>query len=418
MRENWCDNHFENNDVFKNNVRKYVEENGDQYLDTLRKICINATFSNGTVQDVITELFGRDDSYRYGIIWIILACLVGASILFGLIFTWFKQTTYINFMNRYKFSGYPIPVMILKKICCLEGPKLESVARKYLIYRLFAPILLDIFDMILDLLYLKKIYQESILVEPENVRLLLTIWMGFSIVKFVWLLLVTEKLSNMSDEKYFILINLSALSLVFVFEDSMMVVCQYYFYEKYSYAGLSLDVGVVLVLGNAIWMGLLYPWKLFNLSTRLIKLLINNFDDYKWFLLSPFYVLIFVLFHTSRLYGSQYQLFNETERYHPGDVSEEGLYKGGVNPACVDIDANGQLIKNLFSTECLQGVDYAIVAFFGIASVLSLTIMFNFGIQLIANSQAKKKERHDEGHELMHEDFEGVEKTFLSFLFN
>ena len=151
----------------------------------------------------------------------------------------------------------------------LEGPKLNGVVRKYYILCLFTPILVDIIDMNLDLLYLKRIYQESILVEPENVRLLLTIWMVFSIIKFVWLLLVTEKLTNMSDENYFILFNLSALSIVFVFEDSVMVVCQYYFYEKYSYAGLSLEVGVVLVLVNAILKSLVYLWKLVDLSTRL-----------------------------------------------------------------------------------------------------------------------------------------------------
>ena len=48
MKENWCDNFFENKTVFTSYVRKYVEEKGDQKVDTLREICVNATFPNRT----------------------------------------------------------------------------------------------------------------------------------------------------------------------------------------------------------------------------------------------------------------------------------------------------------------------------------------------------------------------------------
>lgn len=49
------------------------------------------------------------------------------------------------------------------------------------------------------------------------------------------------------------------------------------------------------------------------------------------------YVPIFVLFHCSRLYGSLYQLFNETKRYHQGNAAEDRLYYGGLDPACLDL---------------------------------------------------------------------------------
>ena len=93
----------------------------------------------------------------------------------------------------------------------------------------------------------------------------------------------------------------------------------------------------------------------------------------------PFYVLIFVLFHGCRLYGSLYQLFHKTERYHSGSFAEERLYFGGLDPACVDLDESGRLIKNGYSKECLREVDYAIFTFFGIAWVLSVIIFLYFG---------------------------------------
>ena len=84
------------------------------------------------------------------------------------------------------------------------------------------------------------------------------------------------------------------------------------------------------------------------------------------------YVFTFVLFHCSRLYGSLYQLFHKTERRHSGNLTEEGIYFGGLNPACIDIDESGRLIKTAYSNECVRGVDYAIWTFFGMAWILSL----------------------------------------------
>ena len=58
MRENWCDNYFENITIFTSYVREYVEERGDQTLDTLREICAKAKFLNGTerVTNFCTEI--------------------------------------------------------------------------------------------------------------------------------------------------------------------------------------------------------------------------------------------------------------------------------------------------------------------------------------------------------------------------
>ena len=85
------------------------------------------------------------------------------------------------------------------------------------------------------------------------------------------------------------------------------------------------------------------------------------------FLISIRYDYIFVLFHWSRLLGSLYQLFNTTKRYHPGSAAEDLLYYGGLNPACIDLDKTGRLIKNAYARECVREIDYAIWAFYGLA---------------------------------------------------
>ena len=97
------------------------------------------------------------------------------------------------------------------------------------------------------------------------------------------------------------------------------------------------------------------------------------------------HVFIFVSFHGCRLYGSLYQLFHETERYHSGNLTEEGLYLGGLNPACIDIDEFGRLIKTAYSKECVREVDYAIWTFFGLAWVFSIPI-FALSWLFLANS--------------------------------
>ena len=59
------------------------------------------------------------------------------------------------------------------------------------------------------------------------------------------------------------------LSLVFIFEDSMMVYFQYFFYDKYSYSGLSLqDWSIRVIIANAIWKSGLYLWKLLTLGYK------------------------------------------------------------------------------------------------------------------------------------------------------
>ena len=90
----------------------------------------------------------------------------------------------------------------------------------------------------------------------------------------------------------------------------------------------------------------------------------------------------FFLFHGCRLYGSLYQLFHETKRYHPGNAKEDRLYYGGLDPACVVLDDTGRLIKSAYSKECLRGVDYAILTFFGIAWLLSVPLFFILGMIL------------------------------------
>ena len=83
-------------------------------------------------------------------------------------------------------------------------------------------------------------------------------------------------------------------------------------------------------------------------------------SQFKWFyvyFMFPFYVLIFVLFHGCRLYGSLYQLFHETERYHSGTFVEERLYLGGLDPACVDLDKSGRLIKmRILRNVCVRSI--------------------------------------------------------------
>lgn len=98
--------------------------------------------------------------------------------------------------------------------------------------------------------------------------------------------------------------------------------------------------------------------------------------------LFPLYIPIFVLFHCSRLYGSLYQLFNETKRYHQSNAAEDRLYYGALDPACVVLDDTGRLIKSAYSKECLRGVDYAILTFFGIAWLLSVPLFFILGMIL------------------------------------
>lgn len=137
-----------------------------------------------------------------------------------------------------------------------------------------------------------------------------------------------------------------------------------------------------MIMNNFNWFQVVNKLWLKFFRIRFIRMEIKFDNQKKWLFLLPSYVFIFVLFHGCRLYGTLYQLFHETKRYHPGNDAEERLYLGGLDPACVDQDDNGRLIKNAYSKKCLREVDYAIWTLFGIAWVLSVPIFLFFGMTL------------------------------------
>lgn len=148
------------------------------------------------------------------------------------------------------------------------------LTRNYFLFLLFLPVLLDVIDMTLDLFYLNGIFEESILVDPDYVKPCLTLWMILSILKFIMLISTMEtfftKATLYDFEKVFVYHQLFELNLVFILEDSIMVYFQYFFYDKYSYSGFSLQKwSIRVMLANAIWKSVLYFWKLISIGYQL-----------------------------------------------------------------------------------------------------------------------------------------------------
>ena len=99
--------------------------------------------------------------------------------------------------------------------------------------------------------------------------------MLLSIFKFVILVVSKERVGKLrfrqgQGQENLVKLELFDMALVFIFEDSISVYFQYFFFDKYAYSGLSLqDPSIRLILANSIVKGLLYLWKIYSLAYKL-----------------------------------------------------------------------------------------------------------------------------------------------------